>query len=88
MTSFEVWDNEDKCISDTTSSQDNSQIYHLNIEQTVLHDKKNGECSWNLVPRVHFLENSLLSNNFKPLILGKITRYRQKNTFLFDFVFC
>jgi hypothetical protein len=75
MTSFKVWYNEDKCISDTTSSQDNSQIYHLNIEQTVLHDKKNGTFSRNLIPRVHLYKNPLLSNNFKPLFLGKITRH-------------
>jgi len=46
MTSFEVWDNEDKCIADTTSSQDNSQIYHLNIGQTVLHNKKMVRVHW------------------------------------------
>jgi hypothetical protein len=86
MTSFEVWDNEDKCISETTSSQDNSQIYHLNIGQTLLHEKKwyvftgfDSPCT--------FADTPLLSNNVKPLFLGKITRHRQKDTFLFDFVF-
>ena len=87
MTSFEVWDNEDKCISDTTSSQDNSQVYHLNIEQTILHDKNNGMCSQDLIPPCMFIENPLLSNYFKPIFLGKIIWDRQKDTFLFDFVF-
>jgi len=57
MTSFKVWGNQDKCISDTTSSQDNSQIFHLNIEQSVLHDKNNSKCTRDLISRVHLLKN-------------------------------
>ena len=71
MTSFEVWDNEDKCISDMTSSQDNSKIFNLNIEQAVLHDKNNGWCSRNLIPRVYLLKNPLLSNILNNFFLEK-----------------
>lgn len=71
MTSFEVLDNEDKCISDTTSSQDNSQIFNLNIEQTVLHDKNNGWCSRYLIPRVYLLKNPLLRNILNRFFLEK-----------------